>query len=61
MNDQEFTTAYRTFQKDLRSLIQDAKLPAIVKLSLLREAEISLARYVQALTTGEEGKKNGQD
>ncbi len=46
---------------DLYNLIGETKLPAVVKLSILREAEISLVWYVQTLTTGEEEQKNGHD
>ena len=50
MNDKEFAQAYVEFQTKLRDLVKETKLPAIVKLTIIRELEFNLARYVQTLT-----------
>ena len=64
MNDREFAVTYREFQNSLQALIRKTKLPTVVKLSILRETEVTLGRYIQTLMTaeqGEEEKADGQD
>lgn len=49
MNDKEFAVVYKEFEGRLRTTINEAQLPLIVKLMILRDAERSLAAMVNKM------------
>lgn len=49
MNDKEFAMAYKEFENKLRTTLNEAQLPLIVKLMILRDAERSLSVMVNKM------------